>query len=271
MVTRWVNGIPESFVSVSDRGFNYGDGLFATMRIECGRIQLLNCHLARLSQGAMRLGFSWQASSELITLLEDIASKLNRACIKLQLSRGQGGRGYAAPESVNVTEVISVSDFPQYYQQWQQQGIKLCRSDIQLGQQSRLAGIKHLNRLEQVLIKSSVLHQLYQDWLVLDCNNNVIESSVANLFIINDKQVITPSIHYSGVAGVMREQVIIALLELGYNVKIADLSISELFAAEHIWLTNSLFGIIDVIQVEQQHKPISLLSAVLRQRLSVQL
>ena len=182
MTQVWVNGVADKKIDPLDRGLAYGDGLFATMRVSAGKVPFLSAHLAKLALGAKRLGFSWCASQALTEQLDKLALTQNDACIKLLLSRGVGGRGYAPPNHSQNSEILYLYDFPPNYALWQNEGVSLCLSEIKLAQQPRLAGIKHLNRLEQVLIKSVQLPKDFDDWLVLDSEDNVIESSMANLF-----------------------------------------------------------------------------------------
>lgn len=234
-----------------DRGLAYGDGVFATMRSN-GQILFLAEHLARLEQSCARLGFHWQASNELIAQLTQLAAAYPQHCIKLIVSRGVGGRGYQAPIPVVATEIVSVSDVPAHYGQWQQTGIRLALSDIRLGQQPRLAGIKHLNRLEQVLIKSQALPLGMDDWLVLDSQDWVIESSVANLFGVKDGIIYTPALHQAGVSGVTREIIIKALLTDVHSVVVREFKQDFLASCEHVFLSNSVFGVVDVNGIDNQ-------------------
>ncbi|GAA0783323.1 MULTISPECIES: aminodeoxychorismate lyase [Pseudomonadati] len=256
MTQVWVNQQTTINVSPFDRGLAYGDGVFATMRTypksapQSG-IMLLKLHLARLAQGCERLHINWGPSETLISHLSDLAQQYPNSCIKLLLTRGVGGRGYQAPEQANITEITSVHEIPIHYQTWQKQGVALATSKIKLAQQPLLAGIKHLNRLEQVLIKSQQLPDGFNDWLVYDTQDNVIEASMANIFIVKAEQVFTPAINQAGVSGVMREAVIEALLSNGVDVRIQPLSLNDIVDADSIMLTNSLFGIINVIKVDK--------------------
>ncbi|MCG9729324.1 aminodeoxychorismate lyase [Shewanella sp. Isolate13] len=298
MTQVWVDGQPDKNINPLDRGLAYGDGLFATMRVHQGEIQFINAHFERLTQGAYRLGFKWQPSSALTLQLKTLAKANPNACIKLLLTRGVGGRGYGAAvvrhnsavildsaqrnhglaESsslasmpLNVTEIVSVHAIPTHYQQWQQQGIRIALSDVRLGRQPKLAGIKHCNRLEQVLIKSVDLAESVQDWLVLDSDDNVIESSMANIFFVVEKAIITPRISFAGVAGMMREQVIHQLLAMGYSVQITDFHYSMLADAKHVFITNSLFGLVDVVAIADRRFSRASWTSRIREHLSLTL
>ena len=272
----WVNGQPNTGVSPLDRGLAYGDGLFATMRSSAQGILYLEAHLNRLQQGAARLGLQhqempWTASASTIYLLKSLASNYPHHCIKLLLSRGVGGRGYAPPKDGCVTEIISVSELPPMYQDWQQTGIQLATSLVTLGHQPLLAGMKHLNRLEQVLIKSRPLPQGVDDWLVNDFDGNAIEASMANIFFIDQGQCFTPSLTRCGVAGVMREQVIAALLSRGIDVQCVDFPYQRLLEVQHVFISNSLFGLVDVNCIDDLAFSPWPYTADIRQQLAVDL
>ncbi len=257
----WVNGVAEAEVSAFDRGLAYGDGLFATMRYaKSGRyvkqsVLFLDAHLTRLTQGVLRLGITWQPSAELLSLIEQVGEQYvtehgRDACIKLLLSRGVGGRGYQPASAIQVTEVLSVHDIPPHYSQWQADGIALQTSSVKLGRQPLLAGMKHLNRLEQVLIRANSLESGFDDWLVLDSEDKLIESSMANIFLIKGKSVVTPCLTHSGVAGVMREQLLYWFIEAGFDLDCRELSYSELAQFDHVIISNSLFGAVGVNRID---------------------
>lgn len=251
MTRVWVNGVENSQVEPLDRGLAYGDGVFATMQVANKQLLFMDKHFQRVQQGAERLGFRWQPSLNLRHLLQKQANVMEKGCVKLLLTRGVGGRGYLAPAEPKVTEIVSLHAIPAHYKTWQQQGISLITSDIRLARQPRLAGIKHGNRLEQVLIKSMSMPAGFDDFLVLDAHDLVIESSMANLFLVKGKQVITPVMDQCGVAGVMREQVFHALLGLGFTVISKAIHVSTLPEYEHVFVTNSLLGIVDVTRINE--------------------
>lgn len=295
MTQVWVDGQPDNQINPLDRGLAYGDGLFATMRVHQGEIQFLNDHLNRLTQGAYRLGFHWTPTKDLKQQLGALAKTNPNTCIKILLTRGVGGRGYGAsivrpnpaitstPPSGQVfeptlvapaltaTEIVSVHTLPMHYQQWQQQGVSLAVSDVRLGRQPRLAGIKHCNRLEQVLIKSIDLVEPSQDWLVLDSDDNLVESSMANIFFVIDNTIVTPRMSFSGVAGVMREQVIYQLLQMGFKVEISDFHHTMLVDVKHIFITNSLFGLVDVVAIADRRFSRASWTSRIREQLSLTL
>jgi 4-amino-4-deoxychorismate lyase len=254
MALVWVNHIENGTISPLDRGVSYGDGVFATMRTASADmpagILFVESHLARLQQSCQRLGIEWYPSDLLIQQLDQLARQYPQYCIKLLLTRGVGGRGYQAPLDVKVTELVSVHSIPDHYHDWQQSGISLASSAISLARQPLLAGMKHLNRLEQVLIKSEHLPKEHQEWLVLDHSGYVVESSMANIFVVKNNQILTPALTHCGVSGVMREILIDALLCDGIAVMATQLTLGDINAADSIFITNSLFGLIDVTAID---------------------
>ncbi len=248
----WINDVKDSVIDPADRALAYGDGLFATMKVKQGQIQFLEQHLRRLSDGAARLGFAFSVGEALLFRLNELATLNPDACVKLLLSRGSGGRGYTAPKSPVPLVILSVSPLPAHYVQWQQRGIGLCKSSVALGRQPLLAGVKHLNRLEQVLIKAQSLPQGIDDVWVCDSDGLLIEGSMGNLLLISGNQVLTPALSFAGVSGVMREQVIHSLLAMGLNVTMGQVTESELLQAEHVLMTNSLMGAVPVTCLEDR-------------------
>ncbi|QDF67299.1 aminodeoxychorismate lyase [Shewanella sp. SNU WT4] len=233
-----------------DRALAYGDGLFATMRVLHGRILWLAQHLARLSDGAERLGFTLTFSDDIRAQLIHLAQQPS-GCIKLHVSRGIGGRGYQASAHPNPIIRMSFHPLPEHYDAWQANGIRLSTSRVRLGRQPLLAGIKHLNRLEQVLIKQEQLPAGVDDYLVFDDQEHLIETSIGNIFLMINGKVCCPSHGHAGVAGVARSQVMLALLNMGFALETRPIRRAELQLAEHVFTTNSLFGIVDIIQIDQ--------------------
>ena len=191
-----------SSVSTRDRGLNYGDGFFTTAMITDGQVEHWAYHKTRLIECAQRLGFpalEFRALESHIT--QQVASQA-QAVVKIVVTRGEGGRGYAPPSKCNLNIIVSVLPYPDHYNSLIDTGINLAISPIKLAVQPHLAGLKTLNRLEQVLIKNALQAQHSDDALVLDYNNNVIETSAANIFAIKNNKVFSPRLDECGIKGV---------------------------------------------------------------------
>ena len=199
-----VNGLPGDRVSVTDRGLAYGDGLFETIRVEQGRAGLLEQHLRRLALGASALALPVDLA-QLRNELEAAAAELQRGLLKLTITRGPAGRGYAIPAQVEPTRILQLSSLPDYPAANAAEGVRLFPCATRLGHQPLLAGIKHLNRLEQVLARSEWQDPSYAEGLLLDIHDRPIECTMSNLFLRLDERWVTPSLTLCGVRGVMRD------------------------------------------------------------------
>ena len=172
-----------------------------------------------------------------------------KAGIKLHVSRGAGGRGYSTKNIAKPTVTISTFDFPSHYSAWQDSGVELGICDQALGLSPLLAGHKHNNRLEQILMKDEMDQANEVDGVVLDISGNVIETTMANLFWLKGQSIYTPQLTQSGVEGVMRKQVLTALNQAKLSVTISDYCLSQLMQADEVFMTNSILGVAPVIRI----------------------
>jgi 4-amino-4-deoxychorismate lyase len=248
----WVNGEATAMLPAADRGLQYGDGLFETFAVKDGHIGLLRYHLERLTEGCGRLGIPKPSLETLAVELETAAKDTPRAVLKLILTRGSGGRGYRAPPDAVPSRVLSRYPWPDYPASWSEQGVRLRVCDIRLAEQPRLAGLKHLNRLEQVLARSEWRDaDGYQEGLMLDPAGLAIEGTMSNVFAAPREGVLlTPDLGRCGVAGVMRRHVMDRARAEGVQVQVTDLLLAELMQCREIFLCNSLMGVWPVAELD---------------------
>ncbi|NQY04539.1 MAG: aminodeoxychorismate lyase [Halieaceae bacterium] len=250
----WCDAASTGELPLPDRGMEFGDGLFETLLCVDGKLLFPERHQVRLEQGFHQLGFNGPAPDleALISPATEAIAQSTAAVLRLTLTRSAGLRGYAPGDGTAHRCVLRLTPL-NHDPLSEPVPLSLGVAGIRLAHQPALAGIKHLNRLEQVLIKSETLPAGYQDWLVIDAQDNIVESSMANLFFVTGKHIVTPSISRSGVAGMMREQVIYALLEAGYDVEARPIAYSHLCHYQHVFMTNSLVGILDINHVDDVH------------------
>ena len=249
-----INGIESNQIDAMDRGLAYGDGLFTTMKVQFGDVQLWDFHLQRLQLGAKRLFFptiDWLRLNAEVGLVTKSVAHKNECVIKIIITRGSGGRGYSAQGCDAPLRIIMSSVYPDFYHQWQQQGIQVIQCETQLSSNKQLAGLKTLNRLEQVLIKQELHSKQALEGLVCDNQGYVIEACTANIFIYLDGQWKTPKLNSSGVAGVLRRQVMESALQKGIEISEEDIHRDSLKKAQAICLSNALMGIVPVTQYQQ--------------------
>lgn len=242
-----INGEQRQDLSAFDRGLWYGDGFFETMVAKGLTLPFWKYHLARIEHSANRLGIA--APSEEV-LLDDIA-KLYQTdpihsnsshIIKIIITRGSGGRGYAPPVNTLPTRIIMSLARPHFPEENWSKGVKIGISPIRLGHQPLLAGIKHLSRLEHVLA-SQKMEVSDADVLLFDEDNLLIEGTKTNVFLVVGNEIITPRLDKCGVAGVMRSWIIDTLYSDGVRVLEEEVIKPALLAASEVFLCNSIIGI----------------------------
>lgn len=249
-----INGEPDERVSAHDRGFQYGDGLFETLAVARGVPLLWERHLRRLLRGAARLGIGVPAETGdvLRAEAERLCQGAERAVLKIILTRGVSGRGYAPPTDAVPTRVVSLSPWPGSLSEARGASVKF--SGIAVARNRALAGIKHLNRLEQVLARRD-LEANYDEGLMSDETGHVIEGTMSNVFVVSGGALLTPDLSYSGVAGVMRELVLERAPVLSPACRVTTLTREEILNAEEVFLTNSLIGLWPVTRIESKTYP----------------
>lgn len=243
-----VNGRPDHQLSVRDRGLAYGDGLFETIRVTRGVATLLDRHLQRLTHGAAVLQIPLD-EAQLCKELEAAAAEQGDGLLKLIITRGEAGRGYAPPGQVQPTRLLYFSPLPDYPAENSLQGIRLYPCTTRMGHQPLLAGIKHLNRLEQVLARSEWQDARYAEGLVCDLHGRPVEGTMSNLFLRRDGQWLTPSLELCGIRGVMRDYLMQQLTAAGEVVIERPVDFSELLASEEVFYCNSVYGVWPVIEL----------------------
>ncbi|MCB2255445.1 aminodeoxychorismate lyase [Pseudomonas chlororaphis] len=242
----WVDGQPADVLSLKDRGLAYGDGLFETIAVRAGRPLLLERHLARLAEGCTRLAIV----ADQVLIRREItayAGLLGEGVLKLILTRGDSQRGYAASPGAPPRRILQGSPPAAYPAAHGEQGIRLFPCVTRLAEQPLLAGLKHLNRLEQVLARAEWQDSEHAEGLMLDASGRVIEGVFSNLFLVRDKTLFTADLSRCGVAGVMRAEILFQAASLGIATEIADISPEQLQQADEVFVCNSVYGIWPVL------------------------
>lgn len=260
LLASWVDGQPTATWPVDDRGLTYGDGLFETIRIAGGRAQLLELHLQRLFRGAgvLHLALDIDAMAKEVRAFIQAQVEAGRAdcTVKLLVTRGSAGRGYCPlPEALPRRLLLAYAP-PSWPTVNTVDGVALFECATHLGVNPALAGIKHLNRLEQVLARAEWSDDRYAEGLLCDVDGRVVEGTMSNLFLVLDGALVTPRLHRCGVAGVMRGFLVARALALGIPVSERDVSRAELDGADEIFVCNSNIGIWPVRELGQRrHVP----------------
>ena len=245
-----VDGNPADTIPLDDRGLQYGDGLFETLAVQSGEVAFVERHLARLAEGCKRLGFPTVDRQQIRQELGTLAADASTGVLKLILTRGSSRRSYAADNDAVVRRILCLSDFPHWPGDPANRGIRarLCRTQLAL--QPQLAGLKHLNRLEQVLARREWQDEAIGEGLLCDTQEHLIEGTMSNLFCVSDGILRTPRLDHCGVAGVMRSVVIDLAGTADIPVEIGTLSRQDIRQAEELFVCNSLIGLWPITSID---------------------
>lgn len=258
-----VNGIEQNHIDIENRGLAYGDGLFTTAKIFNGNIQYLSAHIKRLFIGCEKLGITPPSQSALIKQLTDVANKYSLAVLKVMITANSGGRGYARAKDIGHDLIIMVHEHPCHYDEMARTGIKLGVSKQHMGLNPMLAGLKHLNRLEQVLLREELSTRSEDDLIVTNINHEVIEATSANLFFYLDNKLHTPDLSQSGVNGIMRQ----TILQHYPETIVKPFTLYDLAKVQAMFICNCVMGIIPVTDFNGRELPITLVQS-LRDRMN---
>lgn len=256
-----INGIFCQHLSIMDRGLHYGDGLFETISCVNGKLQFWEEHVDRMRAGAKQLAINDLAIDNFSHDVQNLLDRHNvSSCVvKLILTRGAGERGYRSSSPQKVTRIVLLSDLPQYPDAYTSKGIKTFFCQTPISKNSKLAGIKHLNRLDNVLARNEWQDE-YQEGFMLDDSGYVIEGTMSNLFAINDNELYTPLLSTSGVSGIIRDQILSIAKELDIGMHVMNIERKELENMDGIFVCNSVIGIWPVASLSEKSYKVSLLT-----------
>jgi 4-amino-4-deoxychorismate lyase len=243
-----VNGVYADSISVHDRGLAYGDGLFETIAVRNGEPLLLAEHMRRLLQGCQRLSIPQPEAAQLQREMAQICQH-KTGILKIILTRGSSARGYAVATPMQTNRILLFSDWNPYPQEYYQLGIyaEICRT--RLSARPELAGIKHLNRLENVLAAQELNPLTVQEGIMLDAEDRVVEGIRSNIFMVMDSQLHTPSLQRCGVQGIMRDYILELARRNDIKTHVRDINLEELQRADEVFVCNSLIGVWCITQL----------------------
>jgi len=259
-----VNGVSGNSISIRDRGLLYGDGVFRTLRAIKGKALHWSLHYLKLQHDCAALGIPCPDEALLCAELDQVLAQHPDGVLKLIVTRGEGARGYTPSAAAAPTRIWDFSPLPDYPPEWATRGIKAHVCSLRLPAQPRLAGIKHLNRLENVLAAAEWNNPEIAEGLLLDADGNVIEGTRSNLFLVvqgQQGQLVTPALSRCGVAGVQRERVMAWALQHGVTLRVRDVGLDEALHADELFIVNSVIGLWPIRELEQRrwsHFPVAM-------------
>ena len=253
----WLDGAAATALPLPDRGLDYGDGLFETLLLQGDRALYLDFHLQRLQRGLQALAFPDCLAVAENQLLEASGtlrdSDWHWAVLRLTISRGAGPRGYAPPVAAKPRIIITVTELDRDCRRMSQ-AVTLCLATVRCATQPLLAGIKHLNRLEQVLAAAECGPADADEAIMLDQSGHLVSVTAGNLFMVRGKHLLTPALATSGIAGTRRRLIMEKWAPAaGLSVQESSLTLRDLEAADEVFCSNSVHGVRPVARFGERH------------------
>jgi len=263
-----INGEPARQLDIEDRGLAYGDGLFETIAVRDGQPRFLERHLARLARGCQRLGLPVADSEVIGSEIAALAGDRERASAKLILTRGPGPRGYLPPANSKPTRALGVFDSVRPDTGLTRSGVRLRHCSTPVSESPLLAGLKTLNRLDQVLARAEWEDPDIQEGLMRAPDGRVVCGTMSNLFVVLDEQLCTPALDRAGIAGVMREAILQSAEDHREPVSVRDIGMQELELASECFLCNSQIGLWPVRSIDSVVYPVGPVTRTLMRTLA---
>ena len=249
MATFLVNGRPADVIDANDRGLAYGDGVFRTLRVRGGRPLNWARHYRLLARDCAMLGLDCPGEATLADEIRRVAA--GDAVAKVMVTRGAGGRGYALPEASAATRIVAAYPVPAD-DAAARDGVRVRRCELVLSEQPRLAGVKSLNRLENVLARAEWSDAGIREGLLADAAGRLVEGTMSNVFLVLDGVLVTPDLSRCGVAGAQRERIVDLADAAGIRCEIRDVAFAELQAAAEVFVANSVIGLWPAVALDAQ-------------------
>lgn len=247
----WVNGVATENAPVSDRGFQYGDGVFTTLPLRGGQPIQWTRHLHRLARDCLQLGIPFPDSNDLIADLRSACSVGLDGILKIQITAGSGGRGYRRDEAGAVSRILTLHPPAIFPSEYAESGVvvRLCR--LRLGISPALAGAKHMNRLEQVLARGEWQDPSIAEGLMFDAEGMLVEGTLSNVYCVKAGRIATPRLDRCGVSGVTRQRIFDAARAMDLAIEETRVSPEALAQADEVFLSNSVIGVWPVRACDQ--------------------
>jgi len=244
-----VNGEISTLVTATNRGLNFGDGLFETLVVHHGRPRRWQGHMDRLGIGCERLGLSMPPQSILLREVQTVSAGLSNAVVKIIICRGGPSKGYMPPENLPGERIVMAERFPDGIAKMARKGVRTIICELRLALQPALGGMKHLNRLEQVLASAELREKDAREGILLDREGHVTCAVGANIFLVMEDRLLTPRLDLCGVRGVVRGHI---LAGFGARCEQRRVTLDMLLEADEVLICNTVRGIVPVTAVDDR-------------------
>ncbi|WP_410497647.1 aminodeoxychorismate lyase [Chitinibacter sp. S2-10] len=261
-VSKLVNGQAAETINLTDRGLQFGDGVFRTIKVLNGQPVWWARHYAKLVHDCAQIGIVAPSEASLLADIEQL--KADNHTLKIIVTRGETARGYVAPADLSPNRIVQIAPLPAYSPDLATHGVKLRSCSTRASWQPALAGIKHLNRLENILARREWSDPSIFDGLMFDRDDFLIEGVMSNVLVLLDGVLCTPDLSESGVSGVCRDMTLLAATQLGIPTAVCKINRRQLSQAQALWVCNSLAGLLPVISLDELHWPVADLNKALQ-------
>jgi 4-amino-4-deoxychorismate lyase len=242
-----VNGEISGVVSASNRGLQYGDGVFETIAMHNGTPRFWQLHMDRLAIACEQLGIPQFPQQLLLREVQTVTAGRGQCIAKIVLTRAVSGRGYSPGKPAPADRIISAHAMPEDIDRQVQLGLRASICSLRLAVQPQLAGIKHLNRLEQVLARGEVDQKNVEEGILLDPDDHVVCATSANIFLVLNGRLLTPRMDRCGVRGVMRAAILQAFRPWCEQRRI---QLDMLLDAQEVFLCNAVRGVVPITRID---------------------
>ncbi len=246
-----VNGAPADTIPATDRGLAYGDGVYRTLRARNGELLHWSRHFAKLVHDCNALQIPAPAEVPLLAESRTVARAYPHAVVKITVTRGSGPRGYAPPTPPTPMRMVMSAALPQYPAA-NKAGSSAHLCQLRLSHQPRLASVKHLNRLENVLARAEWSDPAIAEGVLLDQEGMVIGGTMSNLCIVEGAALIVPILLRCGVAGITLDRVLELAGGLGVDCTPAHIPLQRALDADAVFFVNSLIGLWPLVQLGER-------------------
>ena len=238
-------------ISPFDRAFQYGDGIFRTFVVDNKKALHWKYHYKKIVEDCLALKINPPKEKDLLSDINSLFRSNKKSVGKFIISRGIGERGYKFDEDIMHNRFLIKTKMPSYPKEYFKIGVNLyvCKQKLN---PSILSGVKHLNRLENIMARQEWKGDHYADGILLDQHGHVIECISSNIFMRVGKIIYTPKINYFGIKGVTRELIIKISKQLGFKIKETTFNLNSLLECDEVFITNSLFGVLQVKKIKNK-------------------
>jgi len=238
-------------ISPFDRAFQYGDGIFRTFVVENKKPLHWKYHYKKIVEDCLAIKIKPPKEKDLLSDIQYLFKTNKKAVGKFIISRGMSERGYSFRKDITHHRFLIKTQMPNYPKEYFNSGVDLyvCKQKLN---PSILSGVKHLNRLENIMARQEWADQHYVDGILLDQAGHVIECISSNIFMRFGQIIYTPKISDTGIKGVTRGLIIKIAKPLGFKIKEITFNLNKLLKADEVFITNSLFGVLQVKKIKNK-------------------